>query len=144
LFICTAFLFQIVLLVHFSLRKWRFETAIRYGPVVYALSLLFAAVSLLMALGGMQWSFWIGGFIYLAWAGFGYIVEYLLKINWRTPPIKGAILGPYVILYLAVSMFYWFPLALIYKPLWYIYAFLFVINTYLNVTSHKVAGKSSA
>src|SRR5512143_3775482 len=92
LFICIAFMFQIVLLVHFSLRKWRFETAIRYGPVVYALSLLFAAVSLLMALGGMPWSFWIGGFIYLAWAGFGYIVEYFLRINWRTPPIKGAIL----------------------------------------------------
>jgi hypothetical protein len=34
-------------------------------------------------------------------------------------------------------MFYWFPLALVYKPLWYGYAILFVISTLLNITSHK-------
>ena len=39
LFVVTAFLFQILLIVHFSLRKWRFETALRYGPLVYALSI---------------------------------------------------------------------------------------------------------
>ena len=38
LFVFTAFLFQMVLIVHFALRKWRFETAIRYGPIVYGLS----------------------------------------------------------------------------------------------------------
>ncbi len=138
LFTCFAFLFQLVLLVHFSLRKWRFDTAIRLGPVVYALSIIFVLVSFILILGGRQRSFWIGGFIYLAWAIFGYIVEYILKIDWRTPPVNGPVMGPYLILYLAANMFYWFPLALIYKPLWYVYAVLFVINTYLNITSHKV------
>jgi type IV secretory pathway TrbD component len=35
------------------------------------------------------------------------------------------------------AMFYWWPLARIYKPLWYISALLFTASTFLNVTSHK-------
>jgi hypothetical protein len=57
-------------------------------------------------------------------------------------------LGPYLLLYLGTVMFYWFPLALIWKPLWYAYAVLFIISTYLNVTSHKsgeaLVGKKEA
>jgi hypothetical protein len=33
-FVVTAFLFQIILIIHFALRKWRFNTAMRYGPIV--------------------------------------------------------------------------------------------------------------
>jgi len=137
LFIVFAFLFQIILLVHFSLRKWKFALAIRYGPFVYALSVLFAAISVILLLGGKSWSFWIAGFIYLAWAAFGYLVEYRNKVNWRKLPIEWSIVGPYLLLYLATHMFYWFPLALLYKPLWYVYAVLFAANAYLNVTSHR-------
>jgi hypothetical protein len=115
LYVTTAFLFQTVLIIHFALRKRRFELAMRYGPLVYALSMPAAAVSVLLLLGGKPWSLWLSGFIYLAWA----------------------ILGPYVTLYLATVMFYWFPLAQIYKPLWYVYGVLFVISTILNVTSHR-------
>jgi hypothetical protein len=42
-------------------------------------------------------------------------------------------------LYLASVLLYWFPLALVSKPLWYGYAVLFVASTILNVTSHKRA-----
>ncbi len=52
LYVASAFLFQIVLIIHFALRKWRFETAVRFGPVVYALGLAAAAVSLRLLLGG--------------------------------------------------------------------------------------------
>jgi hypothetical protein len=34
-------------------------------------------------------------------------------------------------------VFYWFPLALIDKTLWYMYAVLFIISACLNITSHK-------
>jgi hypothetical protein len=34
-------------------------------------------------------------------------------------------------------MFYWWPLALISRPLWYIYAVLFIVSTVLNVSSHQ-------
>ncbi len=136
LFLISAFLFQILLIIHFALRKWRFNLAMRYGPVVYAMSLPAAAVSLLLLLGGMPWAFWLSGLIYLIWAIFGYTVEYIKKLNWRNP-IRWSTGGLYISLYLATVMFYWWPLALLYKPLWYGYAVLFLASTILNVSSHK-------
>jgi hypothetical protein len=136
LFILCAILFQVILIIHFSLRKWQFNLAIRYGPFVYALGILAATISILMLMGGMTWHYWMGGFIYLAWGIYGYWIEYVRKIEWRNP-IRWSIFGPYITMYLATVMFYWWPLALIYKPLWYIYALLFIISTFLNVSSHK-------
>ena len=136
LFVVTAFLFQIILILHFAVRKWQFDLAMHYGRIVYAFSLPAAALSLLILLGGKTWSFWLGGFIYLIWAVYGYTIEYVKGLQWRTP-IQWSFFGPYVTLYLATVMFYWWPLAVIYKPFWYIYALLFVISTFLNVTSHQ-------
>lgn len=136
LFVITAFLFQIILIAHFALRRWRFDLAMRSGPIVYALSVPAAIISVVLALGGEAWAFWLGGFIYLVWAVYGYSVEYLQKIEWRIS-IRWPILVPYICLYLATVMFYWWPLALIFKPLWYVYAVLFMISTILNVISHK-------
>lgn len=136
LFVLAAFLFQLILITHFALRRWRFATAIRYGPIIYALSLPAAAISLLLLLGGQPWSLWLAGFLYLAWGIFGYWVEYIRKMEWRSPP-RWPVLVPYLLMYLGTVMFYWFPLALLWKPLWYLYAVLFIISTYLNVTSHQ-------
>lgn len=137
MFVFTAFLFHMVLIVHFALRKWRFETAIRYGPIVYALSVPAALVSVVLIVGEQPWWMVIGGFLYLAWAVYGYVVEYVQHIDWRTPPIRWSIFGPYITLYLATVMFYWWPLVRIWKPLWFAAGALFLINTLLNVTSHK-------
>ncbi len=136
LFVVAAFLFQLVLIIHFALRKWRFNLAIRYGKFIYALGIPFAILSAILLLSGKEWSYWLGGFIFLVWAVYGYIVEYVLGIEWRTS-LRWSILIPFVILYLATVMFYWWPLAPIYKPLWYVAGTLFLINTYLNVTSHQ-------
>ncbi|MBN1260671.1 MAG: hypothetical protein JXB35_08325 [Anaerolineae bacterium] len=137
LFTITAFTFQIVLIVHFALRKWAFQAYIkRYGWLVYALSIPAALVSVLLLAGGMTWSLWLGGFIFLVWATFGYVVEYVRGIEWRNAR-RWPIFAIYVILYLATVMFYWWPLALVWRPLWYVYAVLFIISTVLNVTSHK-------
>jgi hypothetical protein len=136
LFVVSAFLFQFILIVHFALRKWRFNIAMRYGPIVYALSMPAVAVSILLLIGGKPWSLWLSGFLYLIWALYGYTVEYVRKIEWRNP-IRWPIFGPYVFLYLSTIMFYWFPLGLVSKPLWYVYAVLFVASTLLNVTSHR-------
>lgn len=136
LFVLTAFLFQTILIIHFALRKWRFDIAMRYGLNVYALGILAAVVSVFILFRGKSWSLGLGGCLYLVWAIFGYWIDYVKKIEWRSP-IRWSIFGPYSLLYLATIMFYWFPLALIWKPLWYIYAVLFVISTILNVTSHQ-------
>ena len=136
LFATTAFLFQIVLIAHFALRKWRFPLAAHYGPIVYALSIPASGVSLWLLLQGKGIWFILGGFVYLAWAVFGYTVEYRMGIRWRNPP-RWPIWGPYVLLYLATVMLYWWPVGLLSRTLWYVYAILFLISTWLNITSHK-------
>jgi hypothetical protein len=136
LFVAWAFLFQIALIVHFALRRWRFPVAMRYGPLVYALGIPAAAVSILLLLDGKAWFLWIGGFLCLAWGAFGYWVEYIKQIQWRNP-IYWPIFVPYISLYLATIMFYWWPLGLINRALWYAYAVLFIISAVLNATSHK-------
>lgn len=138
LFVECSFAFQMILIIHFALRKWRFGVAMRYGWIVYALSFLAGAISLVLFWGGKPWALWLGGFIYLIWGVFGYFIEYIKKIEWRTP-IHWPVFGPYVLLYLATVMFYWWPLALISKPLWYIYAVLLTVSTILNVTSHQIS-----
>jgi hypothetical protein len=136
LFLVNAFLLQIILIIHFSLRRWRFEPAMRYGWIVYALSIPYAIASLFILRSGKTWALWLGGFIYLVWAIYGYIVDYNKKIEWRKS-LRWSFLVPYIILYLASVMFYWWPLALVYKPLWYVFAILFIISTYLNISSHN-------
>lgn len=142
LFVASAFLFQIILILHFALRKWRFSTAMRFGPIIYAFSIPAGILSLVLLVGGKSWSLWLSGFIYLIWAAFGYFIEYIKKIEFRTT-WRWSILGPYVLLYLAAVMLYWFPLALIDKSLWFGYAALFILSTVLNVTSHQPAPKNN-
>ena len=74
-------------------------------------------------------------FIFLVWAILGFTAEYVFKIQWRNP-IVWPIFIPYVTLYLGTIMFYWFPVGMLSKPLWYLYAALFAVSTYLNITSH--------
>ena len=137
LFVVWAFAFQIILIVHFALRKWAFENYImRFGWIVYALAIPAVVVSVILLIKGQPWAFWAAGFIYLVWAAFGTWIEYVQKLQWRNPP-RWPILGPYVSLYLATIMFYWWPLGLINKPLWYVYAILFAISTALNIMSHR-------
>ncbi len=140
LFTAFAFLVQLILIIHFALRKWRFDLAMRYGRIVYTLGVPAAILSFILLQAGQPWSLWLGGFIYLAWAIYGYVVEYRLGIEWRTS-WRWPVLVPYVVLYLATVMFYWWPLALVYRPFWNVYAVLFLVSTYLNVTSHKKAGQ---
>jgi hypothetical protein len=136
LYLANAFLVQLILVIHFALRKWRFAQAMRFGRVVYAFGIPCAIVSIIILLGGKGFSFWLGGVIYLVWALFGYVIEYVLGVEWRNA-LRWPILVPYVVLYLATVMFYWWPVGLVYKPLWYGCAVLFIISTYLNATSHK-------
>jgi hypothetical protein len=136
LYVIWAVLFQAILIVHFAVRKWAFRYTVQYGWIVYALSIPAVVVSLVLLLGEAAWYLWVGGFIFVAWAIYGYWVDYVKRIQWRTP-IRWQTGGPYLLLYLATLMFYWWPLGRISRPLWYVGAVLFVLSTVLNITSHK-------
>lgn len=136
LFVLWAFLFQVILIIHFAVRKPFYESyTARYGWIVYALCIPAAIISIILMRGGKSWSFWIGGFIFVIFAAFGFWVDYVAQIQFRSP-IRLSILLPYIFLYLATEMFYWWPLGILSRGLWIVYAVLFVIATILNITSH--------
>lgn len=136
LFVAWAFLFQTALIIHFALRKRFFKSyTMKVGWIVYALSIPAVVISIVLLIGGKTWSFWLGGFLFLLFAVYGYRIDYAKKIQWRKPLIL-SIMFPYVFLYLGTVMFYWWPLGLLSRPLWSVFAVLFVIGTILNVTSH--------
>ena len=136
LFIVWAFFFQIVLIVHFAIRKRFFESyALKYGWIVYALCIPAVVISILLILDGKSWYFWLGGFLFLGFAAFGYWIDYVMKIQFRNP-LRLSVAIPYVLLYLSTVMFYWWPLGNLSRPLWFVYGILFVIATILNITSH--------
>lgn len=136
LYVVWGFLFQLVLIVHFALRKWAFDRYTwKYGWIVYAMSIPAFIVSLVILSGGKPWSLWMAGLIYPVWAIYGYRIDYVQRIRWRNP-IRWRIAGPYVTLYLATIMFYWWPLGLLSRSLWIAFGVLFVVGTILNVSSH--------
>lgn len=136
LFVVWAFFFQIVLIVHFAIRKIFFQSyTLKYGWIVYALCIPAVLISIILLRGGKSWSFWLGGFLFLLYAAFGYWVDYVAQIQFRNP-LRLSILLPYIFLYLATVMFYWWPVGFLSRPLWFVYTALFVIATILNVRSH--------
>lgn len=136
LFVIWSFTLQIILIIHFAIRKPLFESYTeKFGWIVYALCLPALIISIVLLINGKSWSFWLGGFLFLIWSAYGYWVDYIKGISWRKP-LRKDIVFPYITLYLGTIMFYWWPLALLYKPLWYIFGALFVIGSILNITSH--------
>lgn len=137
IFVSWALLFHVVLIVHFALRKWAFDVyIIQWGWIVYALSLLALAVSWYLWKQGALWSLWVGGVLYFVFAVFGFSVEYIAHITtWRSP-VLWPIFIPYLLLYMATVMFYWWPVAPISRPLWYVFAAMFAVESWLNISSH--------
>jgi len=106
-FVVWVFLVQIILIIHFAIRKRFFEIYTqKYGQLVYGLCLPAMIISLILLINGKSWSFWLGGFLFVLWAVFGYWIDYIKGINWRNP-LRKDIMFPYVTLYLSTIMFYW-------------------------------------
>ena len=58
LFVIWAFLFQILLILHFATRKQLFESyTVKYGWIIYALSIPAVVISIILIRGGKSWSF---------------------------------------------------------------------------------------
>lgn len=135
-FVLTAFVIQAVLLAYFVFRKLNFKAALRWGWIVYAMAIPAILVSLLMLRQSKSPTFWLGGVLFTAWALLGFFVDIAYPIAWRSPPFL-PVFVPYVLLYLGMQMFYWFPVGMIQRSYWYLYAVLFAASTYFNITSHQ-------
>lgn len=136
LFVFWAFFFQVVLILHFAIRKRFFESyTLKYGWIVYALCIPAVIISIILLLGGKSWSFWLGGFLFVLFGAYGYWIEHIKHIQWRNP-MQQSIMFPYVFLYLSTVMFYWWPLGQLSRSLWVVYGILFILATILNITSH--------
>jgi len=121
--------------IFFALRTWNLTAALRVGWIVYALGIPAVVVSVLLMRAGRPWFVWLAGFLYGAWAVFGFLVDVARPLEWRSP-ILWPVFLPYVLLYMSSLMFDWWPLATIQRPLWFVYAVLFLVSTVLNVSSH--------
>jgi len=98
LFIVWAFLLQILLIVHFAIRKYLFESyTVKYGWIIYALCIPAIVIGIILMRNGKNWSFWLGEFLFLAFAIFGYWVDYVAQIQFRSP-VRLSILFPYAFL----------------------------------------------
>ena len=136
LFVFWSFFLQIILIIHFAVRKRFYEGYTKkFGWLVYALSIPAVVISLFLLTSGKSWSFWLGGFLFLVYAGFGYWIDYVKRIQWRNP-IRKDIAFPYLTLYLGTILFYWWPLGIISRTLWFVYLVLFIIAMILNIRSH--------
>ena len=137
--VVTAFVLQIVLVIYFAFRKWRFDAAMRYGVIVYWLGIPAALVSILLLTIGQSWYICLGGFVYAVWAIFGYRVDIARHVEWRDP-ILPRVFYPYVTLFIIAQVLYWWAVGIVMRPLWYAFAVLFILTTVLNVTSHRRPG----
>ncbi len=134
LFVSTALIIQAVLVVFFALRKWSFPFAMEWGWIVYALGVPAVIVSVLLIRAHKPWYLTTAGILFGAWAVFGTWVDRVQHVEWRSP-ILWPVFGPYLFLYLAALMFYWWPLLKVHRGSWFVYAGLYVISTALNMAS---------
>jgi len=135
LFVITSLVIQATLVIFFALRKWDFPLAMAVGWVVYALAVPAVAVSVILIRAQRPWYLWIAGLLYGLWAILGVLVDNVLRVQWRAP-ILSSVFVPYLLLYIGSMMFYWWPLARIHRPSWFIYTLLYILSTLLNVMSH--------
>lgn len=135
LFVATAFGLEAVLTVFFAIRLVALDTALQLGWLVYAMAIPAVIVAAVLALWDRPWWFWAGGPLFAAWGLYGYWVDIARPTAWRSP-VDPSILVPYVALFLATQMFYWWPLGRIRRSLWFAFAALFVVSSALNLASH--------
>ena len=110
---------QVVLVIYFALTKWHVAVAL----------------SVMLLKARKPWYLWTAGFLFGVWAAFGVVVDIIHPVAWRSPMLP-SIFIPYVFLYFASQMFYWWPLLKVHRVSWLIFAALYVLSTFLNVTSH--------
>jgi hypothetical protein len=135
-FVVFAFAVQVLLVLNFTARNWRPKLELKYGWVIYALALVALLLALVFALGRQPGYAILAPLTYALWAGFGYYVDAYRHIEWRNPP-RLTVLIPYVLLFIASQFAFWIPLWYVGLGHWAAYGVFYVVNTALNLYSHR-------
>jgi hypothetical protein len=103
----------------FLSRVWTGSRAINhllgYGIVVLAAPATVALVALVRA--GAGWRQWIGAAVYLAFVVFMVVVEYVLRVEFRSP-VRYGILVPYLLLFFGSILLMGLPMFRMDRRLW--------------------------
>jgi hypothetical protein len=135
-FVVFAFGVQVLLVLDFAARNWRPALERKYGWVIYALAVVAVLLAMVFALGRQPAYAILAPLIYAVWAGFGFYVDTYRQIEWRNPP-RWSVLVPYVLLFIASQFAFWIPLWYMGLGYWAAYTVLYVLNTALNLASHR-------
>ena len=136
LFVAFAFLAQILLLLDFTARNLRPALEIKYGWIVYATAIPGLVLGVLNLATDQPWYMVTAPLVYCAWGAFGFYVDRYRPVEWRSPP-RWSVLVPYVVLFIASQFAFWIPLWYVGRGYWLAYSAFYVLNTGLNLYSHK-------
>ena len=134
-FVILAFVIQVMLVVDFAARNWKPSIEEKLGWLVYAMGLPASILGVLFLLNDQPWYYWTATLLFILWAAFGYVVDIVLGVKWRSPA-KWSIFIPYVILFISSLLAFCVPLWFIRPVLWIVYALLYATHTVLNMYSH--------
>jgi len=136
IFVCFAFLIQGLLILDFLARNWQPDLERKYGWIIYALGLVGIVLGIIYLKGGAPWYMSAAPLVFAAWAAFGFAIDILFKIEWRSP-ILWPVFIPYVLLFMASQFAFWIPMWYVGTWYWVAYTITYTINTILNIYSHK-------
>lgn len=143
LFVTFAFLMQALLLANFASRYLRPSLERQHGWVVYVTAMAGIVVAALLLLGGQPWSVVVGPVICAIWGAFGFLVDRVYGVEWRSPA-RPSILIPYVLLFIASQFGFWIPLWYVGREHWIAYTVTYSVNTLVNVLSHRLPAMATA
>jgi hypothetical protein len=136
LFVAFAFLAQVLLIINFAARNWRPLLERRYGWLIYAMGIPGIGLGILFLARAQPWTVVAAPLVYAIWAAFGYYVDMVRQIKWRSPP-RWPVFIPYVALFMAGQFLFWIPLWYVGLAYWIIYTVMYFLNTGLNIYSHR-------
>lgn len=135
IFVIFGFVLQVLLLLNFTARILKPELELRWGRIIYYLGLVTLVLGVIYIVKGAPWNLTPAFLIYTVWAAYGYYVDVLKKIEWRSPP-KLQVFIPYVTLYIIALFSFWMPLLDINWWLFIIFGVLLEVHTFINISSH--------
>jgi len=136
LFVVFAFLMQVLLIINFVARNWKPSFERKYGWLIYAMGIPGITLGILFLVGDQPWYIVAAPFVYSIWGAFGYFVDIYRPVQWRSPS-RWSVFIPYVALFMASQFFFWIPLWYVGLGYWITYTAMYVINTGLNIYSHR-------